>query len=360
MEEDYYQTLGVDRNASAQDVKRAYRRLAQKYHPDREGGDEETFKRVNAAYRVLSDDEKRARYDRFGHSFEQAGGFGGGGPDININFDDFGHIGSIFEQFFGGGAGPAAARREGVRRGDDIAVDATVSFAESARGAKKTLQHRVYQKCPRCRGNRAEPGTPLRSCPDCAGTGTTSSARRTMLGTFMQRVVCETCRGEGKRAETPCSQCRGEGRVMEDRVLEMNIPAGIADGQTVRVSGQGAAGPGGAPPGDLYVTVHVTPHRVLKRDGFNVRSGVEIPFTDAALGASLKVETLDGEKELKIPAGTQPGTEFTLPGLGFSRLDGSGPGDHVITVKVVIPKRLSRQQRKLLAQLRNAKERKFF
>ncbi len=352
--EDYYQVLGVSRDASSPEIKRAYRRLAHQYHPDKAGGDEEKFKRINEAYQVLSDAGKRSQYDQFGQTFTGAG-FGPFGTRVNVNFDDLGDFGSIFDQFFGG----SPRRRSRRRQGEDINVDTTISFIESARGTKQKLTHRIYQTCARCHGNQAEPGTPIEACSRCQGTGVVSATHRTLLGLFTQNATCPACQGEGKRAETPCTECRGTGRTLSDRTLTVNIPAGIADGQTVHVAGQGAAGPGG-PPGDLYVTVHVKPHPTLQRDGHNIRSRLTISFIDAVLGITVNVETLDGQKELTIPAGTQPGTEFTLRNLGLPHLHTSDQGDHLITTDVVIPKRLTRRQRRLLDEFKNTKRRRLF
>ncbi|MFH1354275.1 MAG: molecular chaperone DnaJ [bacterium] len=354
--EDHYQILGVERTATAQEIKRAYRRLAHQYHPDKDGGDEAKFKKINAAYQILSDENKRSQYDQFGQGFDGAGGFGGAGsPHINVNFEDLGDIGSIFDQFFGG----RSSRGTRQQQGDDIGVDTTISFIESAHGLKKELTHRLYQTCPRCHGNQAEPGTPINNCTICRGTGTTSTTRQTMLGVFSQRSVCSACQGEGKKIVTPCTECRGEGRTLSNRTLIVNIPPGIADGQTIRIAGQGAAGRGGAP-GDLYVTVHVKPHAALRRDGDNVRSSIEIPFTEAALGTTVKIETLEDKKKLNIPAGTQPGTEFTINSLGFPRLDSTNRGDHIVTANITIPKRLTRHQHKLLTEFKQTRRRKFF
>lgn len=356
--EDYYQVLGVNRDASAPEIKRAYRRLAHQHHPDKTGGDEEKFKRINEAYEVLSDAGKRSQYDQFGRTFDDAAGGGGFGPfgtRVNVNFDDLGDFGSIFDQFFG----DSPRRRARSRRGEDINVDTAISFIESARGIKQKLTHRIYQTCARCHGNQAEPGTPIENCSDCQGTGVVSATRRTMFGVFTQNTTCSACQGQGKQVKTPCTECRGSGRALSDRALVVNIPAGIADGQTIHIAGQGAAGPGG-PPGDLYVTVHVKPHPTLQRAGDNIRSRLTISFIDAALGTTVSVETLDGQKELTIPAGTQPDTEFTLRHLGLPRLNSSGQGDHLITVNIVIPKRLTRRQRKLLTEFHKTKRRKFF
>jgi molecular chaperone DnaJ len=356
MAEDHYATLGVSRDSSPQEIKRAYRRLAHQYHPDKANGDEEKFKQVNTAYQVLSDEKKRAQYDRFGQTFDGSSpgfdpfGAGGGG----INFEDLGNfgVGDIFEQFFGGGK-PSRSRQ---RRGQDASVDVSISFAASARGESHRLSHRIHQTCAHCHGNGAEPGTPINECTACHGQGTVSATQQTMLGAITRRAVCQACKGEGKMAETNCRQCGGTGRELKSRTLSVTIPAGIADGQTIRLSGKGEAAEHGNTTGDLYVTVHVEPHRELRRDGNNVLSEITVPFSDAALGTTATVETLSGPQELTIPAGTQPGSEVTLPRLGFPELNSpSSRGDHIVTVQVEIPRRLSRRQKQLLTEFKSSK-----
>ena len=350
---DPYTTLGVDKTATADDIKRAYRKLAHQYHPDKESGDEERFKEVNAAYQVLGDEEKRSQYDQFGTTFEDAGAGGapGGFGGFNVNFEDLG-INDVFEQFFGGGRGPRQAR------GDDIGVDITISFQESAAGGKKEVTTRLPQTCSRCSGNAAEPGTPIKECTTCQGSGQVSTTRQTMLGTFAQTTVCPECRGEGKKAEQACTQCRGEGRELREQTLAVDIPAGIADGQTIRLSGKGAAAKRGGQAGDLYVKVHVDADDSLQRDGDEVRSTETISFVEATLGTEREVETLEGKQKLDIPAGTQPNAEFRLSGKGFPHLGSAGRGDHVVTIEVMIPKKLSKQQRQALESFRTAKEKK--
>lgn len=359
MAEDYYAVLGVERGATKEDIKRAYRALAHKHHPDKAGGDEEKFKQVNEAYQVLSDDAKRAQYDRFGQTFEPGGGSGPFGG-FNVNFEDLGGFGDIFESFFGPHFAQGASRGRGVRRGADIAVDVTISFRESAAGVEQTLRHRLQQTCERCRGSGAEPGTPIETCPTCGGQGTVTNTRQTMFGAFSQRAVCATCQGEGKRPKQTCATCRGEGRTVREREVEVAIPPGIEDGQQIRVTGQGEAAVRGGVPGDLYVTVHVTPDKHLQRDGNNVRSKAVLTFSQAALGAKVTVETLSGHDTISIPAGTQPGTEFPLRDRGFSDIRTNQRGDHIVTVTVEIPKRLSRQQKKILEEFDTTKKRGLF
>lgn len=356
MSEDYYATLGVNRTATPDEIKQAYRRLAHRYHPDKAGGDEEKFKQINAAYEVLSDAKKRSQYDRFGQAGE---GFGPAGGGVNINFEDFadfGDVSDLFSSFFGG----RQAARPRAPRGQDIGVDVTISFLESAQGTTSELTHRLYQVCSRCRGNAAEPGTPIRTCTQCGGSGSITTARQTMLGTFSQSTTCSACQGEGKQPATPCRQCRGTGRELRRRTLTVDIPAGIADGQAIRLSGKGETALRGGRAGDLYVTVHVTPHPSLRREGDDVHSTVTISFANAALGTKTSVDTISGLQSLPIPPGTQPKAVIKLPDLGFPHLAAAGRGNHLVTVSVTIPKKLSREQRRLLEQYDKTSDRRFF
>jgi len=358
MAEDHYATLGVERGSSSEEIKQAYRKLAHQFHPDKENGDEEKFKQVNAAYQVLSDEEKRAQYDQFGQTFE-GGGPGSGGPfgaRVNVNFEDMGNfanVGDIFEQFFHGADSRTAPR---TKRGQDIAIDTTISFIESAHGSSKDISHRLYQTCSHCHGNAAEPGTPIKDCPTCGGKGTVNTTRQTMLGVFTQSTTCSTCAGEGKQPETACGTCRGTGRQLQDRTLTVDIPAGIADGQTIRLTGKGEVPPRGGSPGDLYITVHVAPHPHLKRDGDTIHTQATISFPEAALGTTITVPTLEGEEDITIPAGTQPGDELTLRTKGFPSLTAAARrGDQIVTVNIEIPTKLSRHQRHLLKEFQQAK-----
>lgn len=336
---DYYDILGVARGASGEDIKRAYRRLAHQHHPDKAGGDEEKFKQINEAYQVLSDEGKRAQYDQFGGQDPFAGfqGFG-----ANIDFSD------IFEQVFGGAESRRSRTRERV--GDDVAIDITISFRESATGSKKDVSPRMYQTCEVCRGNSAKPGTPIKDCATCGGQGSVEQTRQTPFGLFRQRSVCPTCQGEGKIAATACENCRGQGRVMASQSLTIEIPAGIADGQTLRLAGRGEAAARGGRRGDLYVNVHVEPDAILRRDGDDVRSTVPVSISQAALGATIDIDTLAGRQSLDIPAGTQPGSEFRLARQGFASLRSGGKGDQIVTVQIQIPKRLTRRQRQALEE----------
>lgn len=351
MAKDYYRILGVGRSATQDDIKRAYRRLAHQYHPDKGGGDEERFKEINEAYQVLSDTQKRTQYDQFGQTFESAGpGFGG----FSVNFEDLG-FGDIFEQFFGGARPRTHAR---VRRGEDLAVDVTVAFAESAAGSQRDVRHRLYQTCPHCHGNGAEPGTAIVGCATCRGRGTVTGAHSTPFGMFSTSTTCPTCGGEGKQPRTRCRVCRGQGRQLTTRTLTVTIPPGIESGQTIRIRGKGEAPARGGLPGDLFVTVHVTPHPTWRRDGRQVRSRLTVPFIDAILGATVNLETLNGPFTLTIPPGTQPGTQLTIGGAGFPTVGGGTRGDHVVTIDVGLPQKLNREQRELLERYRSTKSRR--
>ncbi|MEX1997618.1 MAG: molecular chaperone DnaJ [Candidatus Andersenbacteria bacterium] len=361
MAQNYYQILGITQDASADEIKRAYRRMAHQYHPDKKGGDEEKFKQVNAAYQVLSDEQKRAQYDQFGQNFDQAGGGGGfsGFGNYSVNFEDLGGVSDIFEQFFGRRQSGSRTRAS-VRQGNDVAIDVTLDFAEPAADMKRDTTLQLYQSCRLCHGNGAEPNTPIKECAMCRGTGSVTTSRQTMFGVFSQSSICPDCQGEGKKPETVCTKCRGEGRQRRSKTLKITIPAGIDDGQTVRIAGQGEFPVRGGIPGDLYVTVHIRPHAHLRRDGSDVRSQVELSFVEATLGATKNIPTLAGITPLKIPAGTQPGTEFKLRGQGFPVIGGGRSGDQIVRAQVIIPTKLSRKQRQLLEEFTAARKRSFF
>lgn len=353
MAKDYYKILGVERTASPEEIKKAYRRLAHTHHPDKAGGNEEKFKEINEAYQILSDQTKRGQYDQFGQTFDQGGGnpFSGAGAG-NFDFGDLGGLGDMFEQFFGGGGRQRGGAR--VRQGQDVAIDLTISFQESAEGAERDVAQRLYQTCRHCHGSGAEPGTPISNCPTCQGQGSINRTHQTPFGLFQQAATCPDCHGEGKRAKTACSQCRGQGRVLEERKLAITVPAGIADGQTLRLSGKGEVPPRGGLAGDLYVNIHVKPDPDLQREGDTVRSRASISFVDAALGATISVRTLQGEKKVDVPAGTQPEAQLRLRGLGLPSLRGGNRSDHVVTISVVIPKKLTKKQRQALTDFKGS------
>lgn len=351
---DLYEILGVDRGASQEEIKRAYRRLARQYHPDvnKEPGAEERFKEINQAYAILSDPEKRAQYDQMGHA--AFGGAGAGGPFAGgfEGFEGFGDLGDLFDMFFGGEfARRRGRRRREPRRGSDLRYDLEITFEEAAFGVDKDITISRIELCPECGGTKAEPGTSIETCPECGGTGEIRHARATPFGQFVNVTVCPVCQGEGQRPAVPCSHCRGQGHVQRTRTLTVKIPAGVDDGFRVRVAGEGDAGDPGADPGDLYVFITVRPHPIFERVGDDVVSRMTIRFTQAALGAEVPVETLDGVVTMKIPPGTQTGTAFRLRGRGAYRLRGAGRGDHLVRVEVEVPRHLTAEQRELLERL---------
>lgn len=353
---DYYEVLGVPKTATDDEVKKAFRRLARQFHPDVNKEDpkaEEKFKEVNEAYEVISDPQKRAAYDQYGHAstdpnFGQGfGGFGGGGGDFG-----FEGVGDIFDMFFGGGGGKR--QRTGPERGPDLRYDMEISFEEAAFGTEKTIEIPRNETCSECHGNRAKPGTPIVTCPNCKGTGQIRVSQNTPFGRFMNVQTCDRCGGEGKTIETPCPTCQGKGRVRRSRKIEVKIPAGVDTGSRLRMSGEGEAGTRGGGPGDLYIFISIKPHAFLRRQGDDVMSEIQIGLAQAALGATAVVSTLDGDVDLKIPEGTQSETVFRLRGKGVTHLRGHGRGDHHVKVKVVIPTKLSKEQREALLRYANA------
>jgi molecular chaperone DnaJ len=345
---DPYELLGVPRDADEQQIKKAFRKLARELHPDVNKHDpeaEEKFKQCAEAYEILSDSERRAIYDRYGHEGLGARGFESG-------FSGFGSFADIFDAFFGGGDpfGSAFGSAGGPVQGGDIAVSVEASLAEAASGVTVKVEHDAVDTCEHCHGNRAEPGTPIETCERCGGSGQLRSVTRTAFGQLVRSHVCDVCGGEGKIAREPCSECGGRGRVARRRTLEVDIPAGIADEQRVRLTGRGHVGERGGPPGDLYVLVHVTPDERFVRDGNDLVTVIDLPAPQAALGAHVIVPTLDGEERVEIEPGTQPGTVVTLRGKGMPSLRRGRRGDQRVVVNVVIPRKLSPEQRDLLEQ----------
>jgi len=345
---DYYEILGVGRNATQEEIKKAYRKLARKYHPDVNPNDkeaEEKFKEVQEAYDVLSDPEKKARYDQFGHAGTSDQGFGGFGGS------DFGGFGDIFDMFFGGFGG--GSRRQGPQKGDDLRLDLDISFEEAAFGVEKDVEIPRTEDCPTCHGSGAAPGTHPTTCSACGGTGQIRVDQATPFGRFQTVTTCTHCKGTGKIISTPCPKCKGKGKVRRMRTIHITVPAGVDTNSKLRIAGEGEAGTLGGPPGDLYVVINVRPHKLFKRSGFDVLGEVEINFVQAALGAEIMVPTLDGLVKFKIPEGTQSGTVFRLKGRGITRLRGTGRGDHHVTVKVVTPTNLSEKQKEILSEFGN-------
>jgi len=342
---DYYEVLGVSRSATDDEVRKAYRKLAFQYHPDRNpSNDAETkFKEINEAYEVLSDPHRRREYDQFGHQGAPAGAAGFGGF-AGFGFDE------IFETFFGGSTRTAGGRRQ--QRGADLRVDVTLTFEEAVFGCEKTVEVPRWEKCSRCSGNGAEPGTQPSRCPTCNGTGEIRRVQQSVIGQFVSVAVCDRCRGEGRVILTPCTECRGTGRVRASRRVMVTIPGGIDDGQQIRLPGEGESGLHGAPSGDLYVAVSVTPHQSLKRQGFDLIYDLPINVAQAALGDEVDVPTAEGPTTgVKVPAGTQTGRIIRLKDLGVPHLRANGRGDLLVRVRVVIPQHLTDEQRELFQKL---------
>lgn len=364
MAKDYYKILGVDKGASAEEVKKAFKKLAMQHHPDRQGGDEAKFKEINEAYQVLSDTDKRQRYDQFGSDFEQQGGFGGGagwddfmraargqggnqgGFSFNFGGMDFG---DAFGEMFGFGGGRGGAR---TARGRDIQVDVELDFKEAAFGVTKQINVRKQMACEVCKGSGGEPGSKIDTCPTCQGQGQTVQTQRTFLGAMQTLVTCPTCHGRGKFPTKKCTNCGGDGIKAKSTSTEVRIPAGIDEGQSIRLSGLGEAAPHNGTPGDLYVTVHVKPSKVFHREGFNIFVEHDISFTDAVLGAKIPVETLEGEVKVLVPEGTESGQLIRLKEKGIPHISGSGRGDFYVRVKIRVPKKLSKKAKQALEDIR--------
>ena len=349
---DYYEVLGVEKGASADDIKKAYRKLAKANHPDLHPGDkecEERFKEINEAYEILSDDDKRAKYDQYGHAaFDPNAGFGGGG--FGGDYGDFGDLGDIFSSFFGGGFGGRQANPNAPRKGESVRVQVNLSFEEAAFGCKKDITVNRIEPCPDCKGSGCAPGSTPEVCSDCKGSGTVRTTQRTPFGMAQSTGPCSKCRGTGKIIHQPCKNCRGSGNIRKQVHISVDIPAGIDDGQTISLRGQGSAGSNGGPQGDLLVTIIVRPHARFERDGNSVILEQEISYAKAVLGGEVEVPTLDGPVKLTIPEGTQPGAVFRMRGKGIPYLHGSGRGDQFVTVNIAVPKNLASSQKELLRQ----------
>ena len=348
---DYYEVLGLSQSASPEEIKKAYRQLARKYHPDANSGDQEAevkFKEVKDAYDVLSDPNKRASYDRFGHQDDAFQGFSG-----SEGFGGFASgVEDIFEAFFGGGFTSGGRRRSssGPRRGSDLRYDMEVTLEEVVHGKATTITIPRTENCSRCEGTGSREGSKPETCSACGGTGQQQVVRNTSYGRFVSVHTCNSCRGEGRVIKDKCPDCQGEGKVMREKTIEIKIPPGVDNGSKLRVAGEGEAGTRGGPPGDLYVFIHVLPHDLFRRQGNHIHCEVPISFIDAALGNEIDVPTIDGRTKLRIPEGTQPETQFTLRGKGIPNVRGFGKGDLIVKVKVEVPRKLNSKQKNILQE----------
>lgn len=360
---DYYEVLGVSKTASADEIKKAFRKAAVQYHPDKDGGDEAKFKEVNEAYEVLKDQQKRQRYDQFGHAgvggsaggqaggnpFEGFGGFGG----QNVHFDfGNGDLGDIFGQFFGGGSG--RQQREPAR-GRDIETTLVLTFEQAVFGVEETLTLDMEDECSHCHGTTVEPGYSMKTCPTCKGSGQQMRVMNTIFGQIQQAVVCPTCRGVGKTPEKVCTVCKGKGTQRRKQMIKLKVPAGVDDGATIRLTGRGEAVGGGAR-GDLYVHIRVKAHKKFTREGDIILSEEHIGMVEAALGTEITVETVDGSIHMKVPAATQSGKDFKLSGHGVPHLRGGGRGPHIVSIIVDTPTKLTKKQRELLEEFARTKK----
>ncbi len=363
----YYDILGVAKTANADEIKKAYRKLAHKYHPDKGQGNDAKFKEVNEAYQVLSDSEKRSQYDTYGQTFEQAranggygpgpgtGGFGGqGNPFGDFGFGGFGgqngvefDFGEIFSDIFGG----QSSRTQRRTRGIDLEMSVTLTFEEAAHGVEKSITLEKKDKCPTCTGSGAEPGTKISTCPVCHGQGQIRTTRRTIFGNMQSSSTCDRCDGEGKIPEKPCKKCEGRGVLRQEKTLKVKIPAGIDNGQKIRVNGEGEVGYRASSPGDLYLSIKVKPSKDFTRSGPNLLKELPISFSQAALGAKVATSTLDGNIEIKIPAGTQSGHVMRIAGKGIPIINSGKKGDLLLTIRVVTPHKLTKKETELLKEL---------
>ena len=348
---DYYEVLGVSRDASERDIKKAFRRMAMKYHPDRNPDDkdaEEAFKEVNEANDILSDPQKKAAYDQYGHAAFEQGGMGGGAQGFDGNFGDI--FGDVFGDIFGGGGG--GRRRSSVQRGSDLRYNLDLTLEEAVRGVEKNIKVPTLVHCEKCNGSGAKPGTKPQVCGTCGGAGQV----RMQQGFFSVQQTCPTCRGEGKTISDPCGECHGHGRKERTKTLNVKIPAGVDTGDRIRLSGEGEAGVNGGPAGDLFVQVNVLEHEIFERDGKHLYCEIPISFVDAALGGELEVPTLDGRVKLKVPAETQTGKLFRLRGKGIAPVRGGSTGDLLVRVVVETPVKLSSRQKELLREFQQETE----
>ena len=353
---DYYEVLGVAKDASADEIKKAFRKAAVQHHPDKEGGDETKFKEINEAYEVLKDSQKRQRYDQFGHAgvggngggfsgnpFEGFGGFNG--QNVHFDFGD-GGLGDIFGQFFGGGAGP---QQRGPKRGRDVETTLNLTFEEAVFGVERRIELDMDDECSHCKGTTVEPGYSMQTCPTCKGAGQQQRVMNTIFGQIQQAVICETCKGTGKVPEKVCTVCKGKGTERNRQSVTLKVPAGIDDGATIRLTGRGEA-VGGGTRGDLYVNIRVKAHKKFTREGDIILSDEHVSMVEAALGTEIDVDTVDGTVRMKVPAGTQSGTDFKLTAHGVPHLRGNGRGAHIVRIVVDTPTKLTKKQKDLLEQ----------
>ncbi len=363
MSKDYYKILGVEKGATQDEIKKAFRKLAHKYHPDKKDGDEKKFKEINEAYQVVGDAEKRQQYDQYGSTFDQQGGFGGGagwedfmraargggGFQGGGNFGGI-DLGDLFGGMFGFGGGRTSGR---TKRGRDVQVDLQLNFEEAVFGIEREIKLNKNNVCDVCNGSGAEPGSSLKTCKDCNGQGQVRHVQQTMLGAMQQVVTCSTCQGQGKTAEKGCKHCGGDGMVRSESKYKVKIPAGIDDGQSIRLTGKGEAAGVGSQSGDLYVVVHVKPSTKFVRQNYDIFSEVHISYPVAVIGDKIEIETLEGKKKLVIPPGTQSHQNFKLKGLGVPHVNGRGRGEQIVKVIVDVPKKVSRKGKKLLDELKS-------
>ena len=365
---DYYEVLGISKGASEDEIKKAYKKMARKYHPDLNPGDkeaEEKFKEVNEAYEVLSDPDKKARYDQYGHAGVDPNFGAGAGFDGNF---DFGDLGDIFGSFFGGGGfgGGRRTNPNAPQRGESIRMSLAISFEEAAFGCEKAVTVERTEQCDTCHGNGCAPGTTPEVCPDCHGTGTVQVRRQTPMGVFATSSPCTRCGGKGRIIHQPCKDCHGTGAIRKRKTIQASIPAGIDNGQTISIRGQGNAGINGGPAGDLLITITVRPHEIFRREGTSVLCEAPITYAQAVLGAELEIPTIDGKVKYDLPEGTQSGTTFRLKGKGIPSINGRGRGDQYVTVYIETPRNLNKEQKDALKKFaetlgeNNYEERKKF
>ncbi|MGL5380834.1 molecular chaperone DnaJ [Clostridium sp.] len=352
---DYYASLGIEKGASDDEIKKAFRKLAIKYHPDKNQGNKEAedkFKEINEAYQVLSDPEKKARYDQYGTADFDGSGFGAGGFG-GFDFSDMGGFGDIFDSFFGGGGG-GGRRRNGPQRGDDLEYNLTLTFEEAVFGAEKEIAINRSENCEACRGSGAKPGTSPKTCPTCNGSGQVRVQRQTPLGSFVSTSTCDKCGGKGSVIEEPCTSCSGRGQTRKNRKITVNVPAGVDTGNVMPLRGQGEHGKNDGPPGDLYIRINVTPSKKFVRKGNDIYIDAHISMAKAALGTEITVATVDGDVKYNVPSGTQSGTLFRLKGKGVPKVNSSGRGDQYVKVVVDIPKSLNDKQKEALRMFMEA------